>query len=108
MNRIAGELLKIAAEINPQVTVVFDRKGAQERDLTQIQIEMQRFVSSIRRNENLESILSREDDNDTMRLSIGFTDHESKAAIVREVKHLADRLAHKSGIKAKIDVHEPS
>ena len=101
---LATELLKIATEINPQITLVFERNGKEERDLMGVQMEMQKFVSSIRKNEELESVMVRQDDDETMKLSIGFTEHESKEAIIREIEKLAGKLAKRNGVKVETKV----
>lgn len=99
MKCIAREVLRIAVEMLPQITLVFDKTEAKESDLLSVQIEIQRFVSTIRKNESLESVVSRKDSGNHMILSIGFTEHEARNAIVREIRKLSEKVSKKLDVK---------
>ena len=108
MNRIAQELLRIAEEILPQTKLVFKRnKDAEERDYNNLHFEMQRFISTLRGNEELASEVVRTDDDKTMTLTIGLSEHEAMSGIVRELEKMAKKLAKRAKLEFEVeDVHK--
>jgi transcription initiation factor IIE alpha subunit len=100
MNRIAQELLRIAEEILPQTKLVFKRsKDAQEKEYNNIASEIQRFISTLRGNEELTSEVVRTDDDKTMTLTIGLSEHEAMSGIVRELEKMAKKLAKRAKLE---------
>lgn len=105
MDRIANDLLRIASELLPRIQVTFTRTPKiEERDLNSVHFDIQRFVATLRRNEEIESLVSRRDDNKVMEITVGFTDHEAMAGIVESMKSMLQKLGKKSGMTVKIEV----
>jgi len=102
--RLSDELLRIAGEISPQVRLTFSRSSkVEDKDYNSIHFEIQRFVDTVRRNEELQSVVERIDDDEEMVLLIGVSDHEEREAIVRELGTLAKKLARKFELKVKVE-----
>lgn len=102
MNRIARDILQVASELLPRIKATFTRTPKiEERDLTSIHIDIQRFVTTLRKNEDLECLVSRRDDDKVMEITIGFTDHEEMKGIVDSMEEMIKKL----GKKSKIDVN---
>ena len=105
MNRIASDLMCIASGLLPRIRATFVRTPKiEDRDLNQIHFDIQRFVSTLRKNEELECLVSRRDDDKMMEVTIGFTDHEAMQGIVSSIAEMLQKLGRKSGIKVKIEV----
>ena len=108
MNRIAQELLRIAEEILPQMKFVFKKsEDAEERDYNNIHFELQKFVSTLRGNEDLASKVTRIDDDKAMTLVVGLSEHDEMEGIVKALEKMAKKLAKKAELEVEIkDVHK--
>ena len=105
MNRIASDLIRMAADLLPRIKATFPRTPkTEERDLNSIHFDIQRFVSTLRRNEQIEALVSRRDDDKVMEVTVGFSDHEAMQGIVKSMKEMLQKLGKKSGMKPTIDV----
>jgi len=105
MNRMAGDLLRIASELLPQIKATFARdEKIEERVFNSIHFDIQRFVSTLRKNESLECLVSRRDDDRAMEITVGFTDHEAISGIVKSMGDMLRKLGKKSGVKVRVDV----
>ena len=104
MNRIAKDLMDIAKELMPRIRVTFTRTpDIEERDLNAVHFDIQRFVSTLRKNEEIESFVSRRDDDKVMEITIGFTDHEAMSGIVDGMEEMLNKIGRKTGLKVKIE-----
>lgn len=106
MNRIGRWLVRLAEEVLPQVRMTFERKEGKDRELNSVAFELQRFISTVRGNEELKTSFSRVDDEDGMVLVIGFSEHEEIEAIMKAVRKQAKKLAKNEGLKVDIGVEE--
>ena len=107
MNRtkIARDLMLIASELLPRIRATFTRTPKiEERNFNSIHFDIQRFVSTLRKNENLECFVSRRDDDKMMEITIGFTDHEAMKGIVGSLEETLKKLGKKSGVSVKVEV----
>jgi hypothetical protein len=105
MNRIASELIFLASELLPRITATFTRDAkVEDRDLSSIQMDIQRFVSTLRKNEDLECFVTRRDDDKVMDITIGFTDHESMKGIIDGMETMLKKLGKRFGIDVKVNV----
>jgi hypothetical protein len=101
----AASILQVASELLPRITATFTRTPKiEERDLSAIQMEVQRFVGTLRKNEDLECFVTRRDDDKVMEITIGFTDHESMKGIVDGMKTMLKKLGKRSGIDVNVTV----
>ena len=100
MNRIAGNILKIATELvfDREITFIRD-DGTDQQALNQLHYELQSYVDRIRHNEGIPTCTLRIDDDNMMRVMVGVTDHEAKDAILNAVSDQARALSHKYGIR---------
>jgi hypothetical protein len=94
--------MRLAEEILPQVRMTFERKEGKDKELNSIHFELQRFVSTVRSNEELKTSFSRVDDDDGMTLMVGLSEHEEMEAIAREIRKQAKKLAKKAGLKVEL------
>jgi hypothetical protein len=100
MIRTARELVRLAEDILRRTSIVVPRKeGIKPVVYNEIHSEVNRFLDRVRRNEGLSTSLARVDTDFGMLLEVGFTDHEAKEAISREVEQLVARKAKKFGIE---------
>lgn len=108
MKGLSASLLRIAEEILPQLRITFKRnKDAEERDYNSIHFEMQRFICTLRGNEELVSKVSRIDDDKAMVLVIGLSEHEEMDGIVRELGKMAKKLGKRAKLEVEVgDVHK--
>ncbi len=105
MNRIARDLLQIASELIPRITATFTRDAkVEDRDFSAIQMDIQRFVSTLRKNEDLECFVTRRDDDKVMEITVGFTDHESMKGIIDGMETMLKKLGKKFGVEVKVNV----
>jgi len=103
MNRIARDILSIASELLPRIQATFFKTPKMEdRDLNTVHFDIQRFVSTLRRNEEIDSFVSRRDDDKVMEITVGFTDHEAMKGIVGSMSEMLRKLGKKSGMKVEI------
>jgi len=104
MNRIAKDILRIATELVPRIMVTFEKdKDISERDMNAIHFDIQRFIGTLRKNEEMSCIVSRQDDDKEMVITIGFTDHEAMDGIVDSLKHMFEKMGRSHGVKLKIE-----
>lgn len=102
---LAASILRVASELLPRITATFTRDSkVEERDLTSILMDIQRFVTTLRKNEELECFVTRRDDSKVMEITIGFTDHESMKGIVDGMETMLKKLGRKSGVEVKVTV----
>jgi len=102
---IATDLLILASEILPRVKATFIRTPkTEEKDLTVLSIEIQRFVCTLRKNEDIECFVTRKDTDDVMEITVGFTDHEQMQGIVKGMKEMLEKLGKRTGIQVKVEV----
>ena len=105
MNRIASDILRVATELMPRIRATFERTDKiEERDLNNISSDIQRFVATLRKNERIEALVSRRDDDKVMEVSVGFSDHEAMNGIIRSLKEMLEKIGKKTGITPKIEV----
>lgn len=105
MDRIASDLLRIASELLPRIRVTFQKTPkVEDRELNSAHFDIQRFVSTLRKNEEIECFVNRRDDDKVMEITIGFTDHDQMSGIVRGMKEMLEKLGRKSGMKVDVDV----
>jgi hypothetical protein len=105
MNRIANDLMRIASELLPRIKVTFTKTpNKDDRDMNSIHSDIQRFVCTLRKNEQLEAFVNRMDDDDVMEITIGFTDHEAMDGIVDGMKDMINKIGRKMDMKVKIEI----
>lgn len=105
MGSMTRDLLRIAAELLPRIKVTFTRTPkTEERDLNSIHFDIQRFVSTLRKNEEMECFVSRRDDDDVMEITVGFSDHEAMKGIVESMDEMLKKIGKKTGLKVKVEV----
>ena len=105
MRKIATDLLFLASELLPRIKATFIRTPkTEEKDLTLVSIEIQRFVCTLRKNEEIECFVTRKDTDDEMEITIGFTDHEQMAGIVKGMKEMLEKLGKRTGINVEVEV----
>ena len=103
MKVVARELLRIAKAVLRTEMTFRRTRTTDDNKLNVIHYEVSRFLEMVRQNEGLETFVNRNDDNNTMRLQVGFSDHEAVEAIVRELLSLAEREAAQYGFEMKKD-----
>lgn len=105
MDRIARELMRIASELLPRIKVTFTKTPkTEERDLNSISIDIQRFVSTLRKNEELEAFVMRRDDDKVMEITVGFTDHDAMEGIVGSMDEMIRKIGKKMDVKVKVEI----
>ena len=99
MNKIASELLRIAAELMPRlvITVVKPEESVDDY-ITALLGQMEDIVVTVRRNEKLESQIIRHDTDDKCEISILFTDHQAMREICDYIKEQVSDLAERFGL----------
>ena len=104
MKELSDSLLRLAEEILPQIRLVFHRSDkAEEKDYNTIHFEIQKFISTLRGNEELASKVSRTDDDKAMVILVDLSEHEAMDGIVRELGKMARKLAKRSGLKVDVE-----
>ena len=106
--RIARELLRMAREVAegvpPQLRMTFERSDeVDKKEYNNVHFELQRFVATVRGNEDLKAEMTRIDDDEAMTLMVGFSNHEARDAIVEALEKQARKLAKKAGMKLKVE-----
>ena len=105
MRKIATDLLVLASELLPRIKATFIRTPkTEEKDLTVLSVEIQRFVCTLRKNEDIECFVTRKDNDDEMEITVGFTDHEQMAGIVKGMKEMLEKLGKRTGIQVEVEV----
>jgi predicted ABC-type ATPase len=99
--KIAEELKTVAVQLMPRIVMTVDRAdGVENSAYNSVHYEVARFLDTVRRNEGLTTVLSRVDADDSMRLEVGFTDHEAAEAIERELVKKTSSACARNGIDA--------
>jgi len=107
MNRIASDLLGVATDLMPRIKGVFEKNpDCEDREYNSINFEIQRFVSTLRANENLECFVFRRDDEEKMEITVGFTDHEAMQGIIENMCDMFKKIGKKNGIKVKVEIFD--
>ena len=94
---IVAQLRNISAELSSDVMVLCEESDPAKRNTIATQVE--RLLSQIRKNENVETFVHRRDEPDKMTMFIAVSDHEAKAAIVKALWTKAEREAGNHGIR---------
>jgi hypothetical protein len=106
VRRVARELMMLAKEVSevpPQTVLRFKRSDKVDaKEYNGIHFELQRFVATVRGNEDLKTTVTRTDDDKEMVLTVGFSNHEARKAIVKELERQARKLAKKAKITLKV------
>ena len=104
-SKMASDLMLIASELLPRIKATFEKSDKlDDRTMNSIHMDIQRFVATLRKNEDLECFVTRRDDDKVMEITIGFTDHESMKGIVDGMKTMLKKLGKKSGIDVNVTV----
>ena len=99
-HRLAREILAAAKDMLVCTTISIPRiEGVEARAYNEIHYELQRFADRVRRNEGMESFMARKDTDEEMTIEAGFSDHDEKDAIVREMVSLASKVCARNGIE---------
>lgn len=105
MNRIAKDILRVASDLVPRIRATFKKEAdMSERDLNTIHFDIQRFIGTLRRNEEMSCFVTRQDDDKTMEIVVGFTDHEAMNGIVDSLNQMFKKIERTKGIEVNIDV----
>ena len=96
MRDILAKIVDVAAELTADVIVVIEDGDKNKLDSVSAQVE--RYLSTIRDNEDLETFLHRRDEVGKMTLLIGVSDHEAKDAIVDALKSKIREIARRLGL----------
>ena len=100
MRKLAQELIEAAKEVMVRATITVPRgEDIEHRVYNAIHHEIQGYLDRIRRNEGMETLLARADDDEAMRMQVGFSDHEQGEAITRELVKLTSRVCARNGIE---------
>ena len=103
MKTICDRLLRLAAEMVPQVRMTFKRSEKADASVCNaIAFELQRFVDTVRSNEGLRTDFERIDDDEAMVLVVSLSEHEARKAIVEELERKARKLAKKNNLKLEM------
>ena len=109
MNRIARDIMRIATELLPRIIVTFKKsKDVDERELNNVHVDIQRFVSTLRKNEQIEAFVTRMDNDAVMSITVGFSDHEAMKGIVESMTEMMHKIGKKTGLKVKVEFPEKS
>ena len=101
MRKLAQELIEAAKEVMVKATITVPRgENIEHRVYNAIHHEVQGYLDRIRRNEGMETFLARSDDNEAMRMQVGFSSHEAGEAITRELVNLASKVCARNGIES--------
>jgi len=101
MSNIATELVRLAKEILVDTVITFKKTPeleAEDSDYRFMHAELQRLADRIRKNESLETFITRRDTAESVVIGIGFSSHEAKKAILDEFISLASKEAKKRGL----------
>ena len=94
MRELCASILNVAASITPQVKMTFKRKDSDDATKChKVCFELQRFVDTVRSNEELKTHFERIDDDKTMVLIVTLSEHDEIKAIIDEIKKKAKKLA---------------
>jgi hypothetical protein len=100
MRKLAQELISAAKEMMVRATITVPRgENIEHRVYNAIHHEIQGYLDRIRRNEGMETLLARVDDDEAMRMQVGFSDHEAGEAITRELVKLTSKVCARNGIE---------
>lgn len=97
--------VNLASSLVPRIVAIFFRKtDTEEKVLNTIEMDIQKFISTLRNNESLKCFVNRMDDGKKMRLDIGFSDHEEMRGIVACIRKMIVKAGHDSGLKVKVGI----
>lgn len=96
MNVVAG-LREVVAELKSDIMMICEEKDPQKRN--SLASRVQNFISTIAKNEGLETFVHRRDSQDKMTMLIGVSDHEAKDAIVKSLWKRAEKEAYNANIR---------
>lgn len=101
MRDIIGNLIAAANDMIPgRATITIRRQdGVEKWAYNDIHFEVQKFLDNIRRNEHLDTFVLRKDSDEAMFLEVGFSQHDSVPAIVRELTQKASNMSRRHGIE---------
>ena len=93
-------ILAVANDVIPgrATLTILRQDGIEKWAYNDVHFEIQKFLDRIRQNEGMDTFLMRKDSSEAMQLEIGFSDHESMGAIVRELTHKASNISKRHGI----------
>ena len=104
MKAIAAELLRLAKGMTKKKMTFLRSPKVEDSKMNSVQYEVSRLLDTIRRNESIEStFVNRSDDDKSMTLEVGISEHEAVDAIVREIIDVAEKVCDKNGIKMEKD-----
>lgn len=107
--RLARELLSAAKDLLQRIRATFTRTPKiEEKELNSVHFDIQRFVSTLRQNEEIEAFVNRRDDDQVMEITVGFSSHEQMDGIVKAMGEMLKKLGKKTGMKVRVEtnVHE--
>lgn len=99
--KLSRVLVAGAAELISDMVIEVKRNG-NERELNSICRSVGSFLGQVRQNEEMESFVLRTDWEDKMVLTMGFTEHEEKEAILSAIEKKARRLADSVGVAIEV------
>ena len=103
-SKIADELVLMAVNFMPRIRGVFERKeNSNERDFNSINFEMQKFISTLRKNEDLDCYIFRCDSRKCMEILIGIEDHEAMKGILKKIEKMFQKMGKKYDIKVGLE-----
>jgi hypothetical protein len=106
-NRIANDLILLASELLPRIRATFQKSDKlDDRTMNSIQGDIQRFVTTLRGNEELECFVSRRDTSEVMEITVGFTDHEAMQGIVSSMKSMIEKIGKRFDAKVVVEVFD--
>lgn len=104
MNRLAKELLKIAAELAPKLIItVYKPEESVDDYITALLGQIEDTVVTVRRNEGLESQIVRHDTDDKCVVEISFTDHEAMREICDYIIEAVDGIAQQFNLNVRCE-----
>jgi len=102
--KLADSLIQLAEEIQPQLRLTFYRRDdVDKKEYNNIHFEMQKFIATMRDNENMESVVARIDDDKAMVLLIALSEHDAMDGIVEALTKMAKKLAKNADLKLKVE-----
>lgn len=105
MNRLASELLKIAAELAPKLKItIYKPEDSVDDYITAFLSRIEDIVVTVRRNEGLESSISRHDTDDECEIDILFTDHKAMRDICDYIIETSSDVAEKFKLNVRYEI----
>lgn len=105
MNRIARDIISVAVDLMPRINASYARTAdVEERTLNAIHFDIQRFISTLRKNESIESFVMRRDNDKVMEITVGFENHEAMKGIVDSMESMFKKLARKNDVEVEVSI----